>query len=318
MKGHVADEHTEGAARIHGSMNRVVHTIQSFRWNAVPCFGGWIVTFICMNERCLARGRALRGRPRQHDGCEALLQPRRPRSGSFWKCGGGPVPPAKSQPIVGAEGGLWRRSMRWRLQRHTECLSFLCCFRQRDSLRLQHATACVPPIYSSTAHIVAVRNDFISSLESLLSSSSSSSSPLFIPFPLTSIGSGALGYYIIYQGLPDRPPRRLLARVYWRASPSLPFTSPHLAALPDDGVLPPLPSLGRRVRVGFMSEFFFHHSVGLLMEGVITGLDREKYDVTIITPAMEVRDEVTERILAAADSVLEIPCVPSVRCFGLW
>lgn len=34
--------------------------------------------------------------------------------------------------------------------------------------------------------------------------------------------------------------------------------------------------------MGFLSAFFFHHSVGLLTEGVVTGLDRGRFETTAI------------------------------------
>ena len=39
---------------------------------------------------------------------------------------------------------------------------------------------------------------------------------------------------------------------------------------------------GRRLRVGFLSGFFYHHSVGLLVEGVVTRLDRRRFETTAI------------------------------------
>jgi predicted O-linked N-acetylglucosamine transferase (SPINDLY family) len=39
-----------------------------------------------------------------------------------------------------------------------------------------------------------------------------------------------------------------------------------------------------RLRVGFLSYFFYHHSVGLLMQGVIKNLDPEKFHKTLIYP----------------------------------
>lgn len=39
---------------------------------------------------------------------------------------------------------------------------------------------------------------------------------------------------------------------------------------------------GRRLRVGFLSGFFCHHSVGLLVEGVVTRLDRRRFETTAI------------------------------------
>lgn len=40
--------------------------------------------------------------------------------------------------------------------------------------------------------------------------------------------------------------------------------------------------LRRRIRVGFLSAFFYHHSVGLLVEGVVTRLDRGRFETTAI------------------------------------
>lgn len=38
----------------------------------------------------------------------------------------------------------------------------------------------------------------------------------------------------------------------------------------------------RRLKVGFLSAYFFHHSVGLLVEGVVTRLDRRRFETTAI------------------------------------
>lgn len=38
----------------------------------------------------------------------------------------------------------------------------------------------------------------------------------------------------------------------------------------------------RRLRVGFLSAFFYHHSVGLLTEGVLNRLDRRRFETTAI------------------------------------
>lgn len=38
----------------------------------------------------------------------------------------------------------------------------------------------------------------------------------------------------------------------------------------------------RRIKVGFLSAFFYHHSVGLLVEGVVTRLDRRRFETTAI------------------------------------
>lgn len=50
----------------------------------------------------------------------------------------------------------------------------------------------------------------------------------------------------------------------------------------SEGVHHDSPSCPGRVKVGFLSAFFFHHSVGLLTEGVITRLDRRRFETTAI------------------------------------
>ena len=129
--------------------------------------------------------------------------------------------------------------------------------------------------------------------------------------PVTSTGSGALGYYIIYQGFDDIELRRLLARVYWKFSPMLSeYRAPFL-----EEEKPPMDEkrtreIGRRkIKVGFHSAFFFRHSVGLLTEGVIMNIDRSKFHVTVFiqNPEKELHDDVARRIRASADDVFELP-----------
>lgn len=74
----------------------------------------------------------------------------------------------------------------------------------------------------------------------------------------------------------------------------------------------------RRLQVGFLSAFFFHHSVGLLMEGVVTRLDRHRFETTAIFLQPHPKagedggeDRVYEVVRRGAEHVLDIP---SSRC----
>lgn len=78
------------------------------------------------------------------------------------------------------------------------------------------------------------------------------------------------------------------------------------------------PCRQRRLRVGFLSAFFFHHSVGLLMEGVMTRLDRHRFETTVIflqphpnSGGDGGKDRVYEVVRREAEHVLDIP---SSRC----
>jgi Flp pilus assembly protein TadD len=199
---------------------------------------------------------------------------------------------------------------------------------EEGSMRLQVATACVPQIYGSPAHADAVRAEFTGNLRGLLglklapgnegpdeggdndnddgdnslegqSALCRRASELLIADPLTSVGSGALGYYLIYTGHNDVAVRRLLAAAYWCGAPAVRFQAPfllgeHQSGSGGDGRVnrtTPVAQQGgppsTAVRVGFMSAFFYHHSVGLLTRGVICGLASRAlwFHVTLLYPS---------------------------------
>lgn len=72
---------------------------------------------------------------------------------------------------------------------------------------------------------------------------------------------------------------------------------------------------GRRLRVGFLSGFFCHHSVGLLVEGIVTRLDRRRFETTAIFVqphlagggSSEWGDGVYETVRMKTEHVLDLP-----------
>ncbi|CAM9822261.1 unnamed protein product, partial [Hapterophycus canaliculatus] len=273
------------------------------------------------------------------------------------------------------------------------------------------ATAVIPALYESTDHVAQVRRDFESGLERLLAEPIDVTSP-GVEDPSTTVGSGALGYFIIYQGFEDVEIRRKLARAYWKFAPSLRYCAPFLErdngtwigdhqsgksddrasgrqhhpspavegphsrqsrfpgksiewleSTPTEGMTastavlaleitkrPPTPTTEKnyvvrgappeprgeqdsdhqrskdhgnednedapsakpcrrgRIRVGFLSAFFYHHSVGLLTEGVVTRLDRRRFETTAIflqphpTSAMNISASSTDTSTGGARS----------------
>jgi hypothetical protein len=207
---------------------------------------------------------------------------------------------------------------------------------------LMIATACVPPIFKDNESIKQARTDFAQSLNDLLlpilaSSSSSSNNnnksieieeERIIHDPMTSLGSGSLGYYLIYTGHNDVFIRRLLASVYWNFSPSLKFTAPFLLATESgsghvhhhqiketssnsmDIINTSMER--KRIRVGFVCSFFYRHSVGLLTQGVITGLATQRQDqfhVSLIYPVPhpDESDKVFQRLSEVVHKLVQIP-----------
>ena len=165
-----------------------------------------------------------------------------------------------------------------------------------DALRLQLATSQLPHIYDDAEHAKKCWFDYTQGLRELLRRPS-----LRIEDPLHTTGAGALGYYLEYVGLPDLPPRRLLASVYWKGSPELKYRATWLGAAADEGYAAP------HIRVGFLTAFYFRHSVGLLTEGVIRTLNRGKFRVVLLRVEGEPTDELTGSLARACDEVYVVP-----------
>ncbi len=165
-----------------------------------------------------------------------------------------------------------------------------------DALRLQLATSQLPHIYDDADHASRCWFHYTEGLRELLRRPH-----LRIEDPLHTTGAGALGYYLEYVGLPDLPPRRLLAKTYWRGSPELKYRATWLPSDADKGYAP------AQIRVGFMTAFYFRHSVGLLTEGVIRTLNRQKFRVILLRIEGEPTDDLTTSLAEACDEAYLVP-----------
>lgn len=170
------------------------------------------------------------------------------------------------------------------------------CFSSYWLILFQKKLGIVPVIQESTLQRnMKVRDDFIEATSNIID---------FFPVdsiihPLTSIGCSSLGYYLLYQGFDNLLPRQALANAYWHVSSSyLRYTAPFLLPQVSAARLLMLNSLGnssvpsetfsqdlnykysgtevnkRKIKVGFLSSFFYRHSVGLLLGGVMKQLSR--------------------------------------------
>lgn len=166
----------------------------------------------------------------------------------------------------------------------------LCLQRGRnDGLRLRLATA-LPAIPETAEEIEESRRQAFAMLDEL------EASPLSIVDPFREVGSTA--FYLAYQGFQDRAYQERLARLHARACPALLNRAAHCR----HGVRPS----GRRIRVGFVSTFLRNHTIGRLNRGLIAGLDRRRFDVTVFAPAAA-GDPFTRAIHASADHVVVLP-----------
>ncbi|MBT6136592.1 MAG: tetratricopeptide repeat protein [Rhodospirillaceae bacterium] len=129
-------------------------------------------------------------------------------------------------------------------------------------------------ITGSRAEIDVIRARLIEELEQLSASGAKLSDPVR--------EVGLTNFYLAYHGLNDREIQARIANIYLDLCPALDFTAPHCTHPKDIA--------GRRLRVGFMSRYFHSHSVRFISEGIVTGLDQEKFEVVVISNRSE--DEV--------------------------
>jgi protein O-GlcNAc transferase len=155
-----------------------------------------------------------------------------------------------------------------------------------DALRLKRVTV-VPPVPRSSEHIQEIRARVAREAEELLAHN------LRVSSPETDIAH--TDFYLAYHGENDRPVRELLARLYLHAYPDLAYVSPQVRAL----------SARRegRIRIGVISKYLASHTIGRLMQGFISHLDRARFELTVFVWT-EARDAVAATIRASAEHIV--------------
>jgi protein O-GlcNAc transferase len=120
---------------------------------------------------------------------------------------------------------------------------------------------------------------------------------LHLTDPLREVG--ATNFLLAYHGLEDVEVQSKLADLYVKACPDLAFEAPHcrewLAGME-----------GGKIRIGFVSAFFYGHTIARLNAGLIQGLPRDKFEVILYTLA-EVQDEMAHALSSCADNVVYLP-----------
>jgi protein O-GlcNAc transferase len=106
-------------------------------------------------------------------------------------------------------------------------------------------------------------------------------------------------FYLLYQDSDDRALLERYGRLIARC-----FKPQHQAAGPS---FRPVPLGGRRLRIGFLSGFFYDHSNARAFEGLIRHLDRGEFEVVLIHLAQSPHDAVRSRIEACCDAVVTLP-----------
>lgn len=154
--------------------------------------------------------------------------------------------------------------------------------------RLLLGTA-LPAIPRDEAEIRRSRRDYEACLDHLMEEGAE------IRDPLAEIGQTPQ-FFLACHGQDDRALQEKLVRLLRRLCPSLSWQSPHCRAWEP----------GRRLRVGFVSSHFHHHTIGKLWGGCVAGLSRQRVETVVFAPPTR-DDEWSRRIRAAAESWVHLP-----------
>ena len=147
----------------------------------------------------------------------------------------------------------------------------------------------LPQVYADAAQIDATRAEYAAGLASL-----EAQAPQLVAMLNPEERAGTVqwnNFYLAYQGRDDRPLQEAFAR-FQRAilEPTLPQFYRPIAARPR---------AGRRVKVGFVSQFFYHCTAGNYFKSWVTRLDRERFE-TVVFSLNNRPDAVTREIEQAA------------------
>lgn len=154
------------------------------------------------------------------------------------------------------------------------------------------------PIPDSAEAIRASRERIAAELDVLAASGAALADPL--------AEVGGTPFFLAYHGENDRDLQERLARTYLKLSPELAFEAAHCRV----GRTP-----GRRIKVGFVCAYFRYHTVGRYFSAILTGLDRERFDVRVFFVGAPRQDEISRAVLARAEAsaVLGAALAPARR-----
>jgi len=109
---------------------------------------------------------------------------------------------------------------------------------------------------------------------------------------------GFTNFYLAYHGRDNRALNQAAAKFYLGACPGLAWTAPHLAkaAGPQPG----------RPRIGFLSPYFYSHSTGKMLRGLIERRDPVRYEAILFRAGGQ-DDAVWHCMARAADKTMTLP-----------
>ncbi len=163
-----------------------------------------------------------------------------------------------------------------------------------DLHRVLLATS-LPPVYESRDEMLAYRRQFIAGVHRLVEDG--------VCIDTTQTLIPRCPFYLAYHGENERVLQEQQARL---------FTADEVT---------PIRSSSKRMRVGFLSQYFWNHTIGRLNLGVVRRLDRQRFEVFVIGGSRP-GDPIERGYRSAADHYLPLPPTPRqarelVRSLGL-
>lgn len=165
---------------------------------------------------------------------------------------------------------------------------------------LMRETTMMSPIFESTLAACVERIDVAIRVESLWRETQRSNELPRLSDPVSSVEN--VHFYLPYAGLNDRPLQEKISDIYRAMAPDLRFfTSKPVVTSQNRS------TARQQVRVGFVSKFFGEHEPhGLLLEGVVALLPRDKFRVLLFPIASPGRPAASEVLSQAADELLPL------------
>lgn len=151
----------------------------------------------------------------------------------------------------------------------------------------------LPPVAASVADLARRRALMLADLKRLIER------PPRLQDPLREVGRTP--FYLAYQPDSDREILEALASVYRKACPDLSYVAPGW------GAGQAAPKSGGRRRIGFASFYFYEHSVGRVIRGLVEHLPRDRFEVVVVFLGGQADDALARAMAQAADQVIETP-----------
>ncbi|PIQ23158.1 hypothetical protein COW36_19350 [bacterium (Candidatus Blackallbacteria) CG17_big_fil_post_rev_8_21_14_2_50_48_46] len=166
-----------------------------------------------------------------------------------------------------------------------------------DALKLE-ALLMLPLLYQNSAQAQTARVRFISQLESL-----KNGPPLCIAEPFRELKTAP--FYPAFQAELNRAPFEKLAEIYTRFLPSF---------------QPEFVKGSGRIKIGFVSHFFYEHSVLHLFEALISGLDPCRFEVAVFLIAPAIQDARTQHLADRVENFFSLSgsLAQSLRELAAW